>query len=102
MLSENFIKQAFYRAMTRAGVFNRSDTGIVGFARDIERAAMAAAFERAAVICDERALKNEHAAEDAITNGEHDDVSSLRAAAWQMNVCANAIRAEAAKENTNG
>ena len=47
------------------------------------------ALEDAAKCCDERALKNEKACD-----GENeDDDTSLRSAAWQISVCAAAIRA---------
>ena len=49
-------------------------------------------LEEAAKVCDERAMKNENAAQDCSRNGEQDEVSSLRSAAWQMSVCADAIR----------
>lgn len=46
------------------------------------------ALEEAARICDDRANKNEL----AISEDEPDEASSLRSAAWQMSVCARAIR----------
>ena len=49
--------------------------------------------ERAAKVCDGRAMKNEEAANFANDAGEHDEVTSLRSAAWQMSVCGAAIRA---------
>ena len=49
-------------------------------------------LEEAANVCDARAMKNELAVQDCSRNGEHDEVSSLRSAAWQMSVCADAIR----------
>lgn len=49
-------------------------------------------LEEAAKVCDARAMKNERAAQDCSRNGEHDEVSSLRSTAWQMSVCADAIR----------
>lgn len=47
------------------------------------------ALELAARICDDRANQNEL----AISEDEPDEASSLRSAAWQMSVCARAIRA---------
>lgn len=47
------------------------------------------ALEEAAKVCDARANQNELATSDV----EPDEVSSLRSAAWQMGVCARAIRA---------
>jgi len=47
------------------------------------------ALEAAAKICDDRAMKNEA----AVSADEPDEASSLRAAAWQMGVCARDIRA---------
>lgn len=45
-------------------------------------------LEEAAKVCDERAMRNELAAEGA----DDDDAPSLRSAAWQMSVCAADIR----------
>ncbi|HWN48133.1 MAG TPA: hypothetical protein VNM71_12290 [Steroidobacteraceae bacterium] len=56
-------------------------------------AAQADMRERAAKICDDRASRNESAAQRAIENDEREEVPYLRAAAWQMSVCANDIRA---------
>ena len=47
------------------------------------------ALEEAAKVCDARATKNELACHDA----DEDEATSLRSAAWQMSVCASAIRA---------
>lgn len=47
------------------------------------------ALDAAAKICDDRAMRNEA----AVSADEPDEASSLRAAAWQMGVCARDIRA---------
>ena len=47
------------------------------------------ALEEAAKVCDARATKNELACHDA----DEDEATSLRSAAWQISVCASAIRA---------
>ncbi len=47
------------------------------------------ALEEAAKVCDYRANQNELATSAV----EPDELSSLRSAAWQMSVCARAIRA---------
>lgn len=49
--------------------------------------------EACAQICDARAEKIEQAANDAALKGEREEISSLRATAWQLSVCAAAIRA---------
>lgn len=77
-------------------IYCPDDTGTVGRAfifMDQAEAYAAAkvreALEEAAKVCDDRANQNELA-----TSGvEPDEVSSLRSAAWQMGVCARAIRA---------
>lgn len=46
--------------------------------------------EECAKVCDDRAMANENAANECY---DKDDISSLRSAAWQMTVCAEAIRA---------
>lgn len=46
-------------------------------------------LEEAAKVCDARATKNELACHDA----DEDEATSLRSAAWQISVCASAIRA---------
>lgn len=50
--------------------------------------------ERAVSICTARAAKIEAEAQRAIDNGEHDEVSCLRSAAWQLTVAANEIKAD--------
>ena len=58
-------------------------------------ATLAAAAEReaCAAICDEDANRMEEAAQRAIENGEHDEVSAIRSTAWKLCVAANRIRA---------
>ncbi len=50
----------------------------------------AAEREQCAKVCDDRAMANENAANEC---NDKDAISSLRSAAWQMTVCAEAIRA---------
>lgn len=45
--------------------------------------------EACAKVCDELAMKNENAAQEAESD---DDATGLRAAAWQISICAAAIR----------
>lgn len=54
-----------------------------------------AAIEREACakVCDDEADSMEQAAQRAIDNGEHDEVSAIRSAAWKLSVAANRIRA---------
>ena len=49
--------------------------------------------ERAACakVCKDHALRYGEAAEQAIKDGEHDDVSSIRATAWQLTVASSDI-----------
>lgn len=58
-------------------------------------AALVAAKEREACaqVCSGRAMYCEAEAQRAIENGEHDVVSAIRSTAWQISVCAAAIRA---------
>ena len=63
---------------------------------ELERfAALVAAAEReaCAMVCSERAVQCESEAQRAIENGEPDEVSAIRSTAWQISVCAAAIRA---------
>ena len=63
---------------------------------ELERfAALVAAAERdaCAKICGDRAMRCELEANHAIENGEHEESSALRSTAWQISVCADAIRA---------
>lgn len=58
---------------------------------ELQRAVLAER-EACARVCDERAMKNEHACEGL----DDEDATSLRSAAWQMSLCAAAIRARGA------
>lgn len=49
--------------------------------------------EECAKVCDAEADRMEQGAQDAINNGEHDEVSAIRSAAWKLSVAANRIRA---------
>ena len=63
---------------------------------ELERfAALVAAAERDACanVCGDRAMRCELEANQAIENGEHEESSALRSTAWQISVCAAAIRA---------
>lgn len=57
-------------------------------------AALVASAEREACaqVCSDKALRCEAEAQRAIDNGEHDEVSAIRSAAWQISTCAAAIR----------
>ena len=62
----------------------------------VERfAALVAAAERKACakVCEDKAMHCETKAQEAIDAGEHDEVSAVRSTAWQISVCAAAIRA---------
>ena len=61
-------------------------------------AALVAAKEREACakVCSDKALRCEAEAQRAIDNGEHDEISAIRSAAWQISTCAAAIRARGA------
>ena len=58
-------------------------------------AALVAAAEReeCAKVCDDKAMHCETKAQEAIEAGERDEVSAIRSTAWQISVCAAAIRA---------
>lgn len=63
---------------------------------ELERfAALVAAAERdaCAKVCSDRAMRCELEANQAMENGERDESSALRSTAWQISVCADAIRA---------
>ena len=57
------------------------------------RAVAAKEREACAMVCDDRVMRCEKEAQEAIINGEHDEVSSIRSTAWQISVCAAMIRA---------
>lgn len=52
----------------------------------------AAALDEASGVCDAEAMRCEAAAQRAIEDGEHDEVSPIRSTAWKISVCAAAIR----------
>lgn len=49
--------------------------------------------EACAKVCDAEADRMEQGAQEAIENGEHDEVSAIRSTAWRLSVAANRIRA---------
>ena len=53
----------------------------------------AAEREACAKVCEDKAMHCETKAQEAIEAGEHDEVSAIRSTAWQISVCAAAIRA---------
>jgi hypothetical protein len=53
----------------------------------------AAEREACAKVCVDKAMHCETKAQEAIEAGEHDEVSAIRSTAWQISVCAAAIRA---------
>ena len=57
------------------------------------RSAVAAEREACAKVCDAEAESMEQEAQRAIENGEHDEVSAIRSAAWKLSVAAHRIRA---------
>jgi hypothetical protein len=59
----------------------------------IVETAAAAEREACAKVCDDQANRCEKAAQSAIEDGEHDEVSAIRSTAWKLSVCAAAIRA---------
>ena len=63
-----------------------------GFDATIERFA-ALVMEEAAKVCDDKAENYETQAQEALKEGELDDVIILRSTAWRISVCAAAIRA---------
>ena len=54
---------------------------------------VAAEREACAKVCDDKAMHCETKAQEAIEAGEHDEVSAIRSTAWQISVCAAAMRA---------
>lgn len=57
------------------------------------RLGYAQALKDAAEVCEAKALHCEKKAQEAIDNGELDEVSAIRSTAWQISVCAAAILA---------
>lgn len=62
---------------------------------DVQRAVIAER-EACAKVCDDKAMLCEAKAQEAIEAGERDEVSAIRSTAWQISVCAAAIRARGA------
>ena len=79
---------------------NKNTVTIDGIARaDVElQRAVTAEREACAKVCDDKAMHCETKAQEAIEAGEYDEVSAIRSTAWQLSVCAAAIRAR--KEQT--
>lgn len=69
--------------------------GIASADVDVQRAVIAER-EACAKVCDDKAMRCETRAQEAIEAGEHDEVSAIRSTAWQISVCADAIRARGA------
>lgn len=55
-------------------------------------AAIAAEREACAKVCDAEADRMEQGAQEAIENGDRDEVSAIRSTAWRLSVAANRIR----------
>ncbi len=70
-------------------------TGIARADVDVQRAVIAER-EACAKVCDDKAMRCETRAQEAIEAGEYDEVSAIRSTAWQISVCAAAIRARGA------
>lgn len=54
---------------------------------------LAAERDACAKVCEDKSMHCEKKAQEAIEAGEHDEVSAIRSTAWQISVCAAAIRA---------
>lgn len=67
-----------------------ADDFMVAFAAAAYSAGQAVERDACAKVCDGRAMKNENAAQEAESD---EDATGLRAAAWQIGICAAAIRA---------
>lgn len=78
-----FTEKPSHRGITFIGLVTTAQAEAYATARVRE------ALEEAAKVCDDRANQNEL----AVSEDEPDEASSLRSAAWQMSVCARAIRA---------
>ena len=94
------------RLAREAGIEWQQHTGVIGRisvttcgSKSVERlerfAALVAAAEReeCAKVCYDKAMHCETKAQEAIEAGERDEVSAIRSTAWQIMVCAAAIRA---------
>ena len=69
-------------------------------AENLQRfAALVAAHEREACakVCEDKAMRLETKAQEAIEAGEHGEVNAIRSTAWQISVCAAEIRARGNK-----
>lgn len=53
--------------------------------------------EACAKLCQDKAMRLETKAQEAIEAGEHGEVNAIRSTAWQISVCAAAIRARGNK-----
>ncbi len=71
----------------------KHDAAIIEASQEAIEAAVLAEREACAKVCDDQANRCEKAAQSAIEDGEHDEVSAIRSTAWKISVCAAAIRA---------
>ena len=100
MTKDDIIRMA-REAATEDGSVKRTDgKNVVIYAaktnRFLERfAALVAAHEREACakLCEDKAMRLETKAQEAIEAGEHGEVNAIRSTAWQISVCAAEIRA---------
>lgn len=83
----------------RKAGFSKHEGIITGGVSDLERfaelvaaAAKAEENEACAKVCDDKSMHCETKAQEAIEAGEHDEVSAIRSTAWQISICAEAIR----------
>ena len=85
-------------------LFHRAKVNYVAFRQLYEPVAfeamhrmveMAIAEEREACakVCEDKAMRLETKAQEAIEAGEHGEVNAIRSTAWQISVCAAEIRA---------
>ena len=81
------MEQAVHPKVTTTGIARADD--------EVQRA-LIAEREACAKVCDDKAMRCETRAQEAIEAGEHDEVSAIRSTAWQISVCAAAIRARGA------
>jgi len=87
------MEQAAHPKVTTAVII--PGDGIASADVDVQRAVIAER-EACAKVCDGKAMRCETRAQEAIEAGEHDEVSAIRSTAWQISVCAAAIRARGA------
>lgn len=95
---EDIIRMARNAGLTE--VVSLSDSRLIAFERfaaliasRVATAAKAEEREACAKVCDDKSIHCEKKAQEAIEVGEHDEVSAIRSTAWQISVCASAIRA---------